>query len=161
MQISCRSAYVAPHRLVNLEANSSPPTDLLSIDAANVACGYHASDPSTLHRTVLLAKKHNVDCGAHPGFPDLIGFGRRRMELTPQEVADIIIYQVGALKGFCEVEGVKLTHIKPHGALYFYLLSSEEVCTAAVRAIKKFDVPYYGLPGTLHESVAAKEGVPL
>lgn len=83
------------------------------------------------------------------------------MELTPQEVADIIIYQVGALKGFCEVEGVKLTHIKPHGALYFYLLSSEEVCTAAVRAIKKFDVPYYGLPGTLHESVAAKEGVPL
>ena len=81
------------------------------IDACNVAAGFHASDPSTLHKTVLLAKKHGVGCGAHPGFPDLVGFGRRRMELTPQEVEDIIVYQVGAVKGFCEYEGVKLVSL--------------------------------------------------
>ncbi|CAO1634818.1 unnamed protein product [Jaminaea pallidilutea] len=129
------------------------------LDAGNIAAGFHASDPSTLRQTVQLAKKFNKQAGAHPGFPDLVGFGRRRMDLSAQEVADVIVYQVGAVKGFCEVEGVKLTHVKPHGALYFYLLTSEEICTAAVRAVKAFGVPFYGLPGTLHEKICSKEGV--
>ncbi|CAO1622272.1 unnamed protein product [Parajaminaea phylloscopi] len=129
------------------------------LDAGNIAAGFHASDPSTLRQTVQLAKKHGKQCGAHPGFPDLVGFGRRRMELSAQEVADIIVYQVGAVKGFCDVEGIPLTHVKPHGALYFYLLSSEEICRAAVKAVKAFNVPFYGLPGTLHETVCNAEGV--
>jgi UPF0271 protein len=112
------------------------------IHVANVAAGFHASDPSTIHRTIQLAKKHNVKVGAHPGFPDLVGFGRRPMQLSPQEVFDIIVYQTGAIAAFCQVEGIALNHIKPHGALYFYLLSSKEVCEAAVRAIKSFEVPF-------------------
>jgi UPF0271 protein len=112
------------------------------IHAANVAAGFHASDPSTIHRTIRLAKKHNVKVGAHPGFPDLVGFGRRPMQLSAEEVYDIIIYQSGAIKAFCDAEGIPLSHIKPHGALYFYLLSSKEICTEAVKAIKTFNVPF-------------------
>ncbi|SPO37483.1 related to Lactam utilization protein lamB [Pseudozyma flocculosa] len=130
------------------------------IDVANVACGFHASDPVTLHKTVRLAKKHNVAVGAHPGFPDLAGFGRRRMELTEEEVADIITYQIGAVKAFCDLEGVPLNHVKPHGALYFYLKNSRPHCVAAFRAIKAWGVPVYGLGGTVHEEVAKEVGIP-
>lgn len=112
------------------------------IHVANVAAGFHASDPSTIHNTIRLAKENNVKVGAHPGFPDLVGFGRRQMQLSPEEVYDIIIYQVGAIKSFCDAEGISLNHIKPHGALYFYLLSSKEICTAAVQAVKVFNVPF-------------------
>ncbi|CBQ73265.1 conserved hypothetical protein [Sporisorium reilianum SRZ2] len=133
------------------------------IDVANVACGFHASDPVTLHKTVKLAKKYNVAVGAHPGFPDLAGFGdagRRRMELSEEEVADIITYQIGAVKGFCELEGVPLNHVKPHGALYFYLKNSRSHCVAAYKAIKPLGVPVYGLGGTLHEEVAKELDMP-
>lgn len=87
------------------------------IDAANIAAGFHASDPTTLGRTVKLSIKpggqdRNVPVGAHPGFRDLEGFGRRRMELSPQEVFDIIVYQIGAVKGFCEVEGIPLVSLQ-------------------------------------------------
>ncbi|UZJ53994.1 hypothetical protein CBS101457_003314 [Exobasidium rhododendri] len=130
------------------------------IDAANVAAGFHASDPTTIHKTVKLAKQHSVMVGAHPGFPDLVGFGRRPMQLSAEEVHDIILYQTGAVWAFCQAEGVKLSHVKPHGALYFYLLSSKEVCQAAIRAIKTFGVPFYGLPNTLHEEIAKELNVP-
>ncbi|GAC76146.1 hypothetical protein PANT_19c00122 [Moesziomyces antarcticus T-34] len=137
-----------------------PDEELMKyIDVANVACGFHASDPVTLHKTVKLAKKYNVAVGAHPGFPDLAGFGRRRMELTEEEVADIITYQIGALKAFCDLEGVPLNHVKPHGALYFYLKNSRSHCEAAYKAIKPLGVPVYGLGGTLHEEVAKELGM--
>ncbi|EJD49032.1 LamB/YcsF [Auricularia subglabra TFB-10046 SS5] len=130
------------------------------IDVANVAAGGHAGDPSTIHATVKLAKAHNVGVGAHPGFFDLVGFGRRTMALSPQEVGDLITYQVGAVAAFCQLEGVPLDHVKPHGSLYFYLLTSREICEAAVRAVAAFRVPYYGLPGTLHEAVCRDLNVP-
>jgi UPF0271 protein len=112
------------------------------IDVANVAAGFHASDPSTIHKTVKLAKRFGVKVGAHPGFPDLVGFGRRPMQLSAEEVYDIVVYQTGAVSAFCQAEGVALSHVKPHGALYFYLLSSKEICEAAIRAIKVFGVPF-------------------
>ena len=88
------------------------------ITHANVACGFHASDPRVMWRTVRAAKEHGVKVGSHPSLPDLQGFGRREMRLEPDEITAIIIYQTGALKGFLETEGMTLSHIKPHGALY-------------------------------------------
>lgn len=130
------------------------------IDAANIACGFHAGDPLTMLNTVTLAHKHNVAIGAHPGLPDLLGFGRRAMVVEPQEMAAYVLYQVGALQGMIRRVGGRLNHIKPHGALYFYMLRDEEICRAVVGAIKTFGVPLYGLPGTKHESVANELGVP-
>ncbi len=88
------------------------------ITSANVACGYHASDPLVMSDTVRLCKANGVAIGAHPGFPDLMGFGRRNMDVTPAEARAYIIYQIGALAAFCKANGVKLSHVKPHGALY-------------------------------------------
>ena len=88
------------------------------ITHANVACGFHASDPKVMWRTVRLAKKHGIAIGAHPGLPDREGFGRREMKLSRDDVAALATYQVGALKGFLDEEGVPLSHIKPHGALF-------------------------------------------
>ncbi len=88
------------------------------ISSANVACGFHASDPVVMQKTVEMCAKNNVCVGAHPGFMDLMGFGRRPMKISPAEAKAYIIYQVGALKAFCEANGVKLQHVKPHGALY-------------------------------------------
>ena len=88
------------------------------VTIANVACGFHASDPTVMAQTVQLAKRHKVKVGAHPSLPDLAGFGRREMKMHPDEITDCIIYQVGALRGFLEREGMPLNHIKPHGALY-------------------------------------------
>src|SRR6187431_2203495 len=88
------------------------------IDLANVACGFHASEPTTMRATVRLAKRHGVKVGAHPSLPDLQGFGRREMKIGREELANCLIYQVGALKGFLDAEGMPLNHIKPHGSLY-------------------------------------------
>ena len=88
------------------------------VSSANVACGFHASDPRLMRRTVRLAREHGVGVGAHPSFPDLVGFGRRMLAATPEEIQDDVVYQVGALLGFCRAEGVPLVHVKPHGALY-------------------------------------------
>ena len=98
------------------------------ITSANVACGFHAGDPSVMHSTVRLVKKYNVALGAHPGYPDLQGFGRRKIHLNPQEIMDVVIYQVGALSAFAAAEGIALTHVKPHGALYN--LSSKDIMAA-------------------------------
>jgi UPF0271 protein len=130
------------------------------ITIANVACGFHASDPTVMARTVRLAKKHKVKVGAHPSLPDLQGFGRREMRMPPDEITDCIVYQVGALRGFLEREGMALYHVKPHGALYGMAARSEEVARAVARAAKVFKVPLLGMAGTLHEKIYKAEGVP-
>ncbi len=129
------------------------------ITIANVACGFHASDPSVMAKTVRLAKKHGVKVGAHPSLPDLQGFGRREMKMRPEELTDCIVYQVGALKGFLEREGMELFHVKPHGSLYGMAARSRDVCKAIADAVKVFDVPVMGMAGTMHEQVYVAEGL--
>jgi 5-oxoprolinase (ATP-hydrolysing) subunit A len=129
------------------------------ITIANVACGFHASDPSVMAHTVRLAKRHHVRVGAHPSLPDLQGFGRREMKMRPEELTDSIIYQVGALKGFLQREGMELFHVKPHGSLYGMAARSEEVARAVANAAKIFNVPVLGMAGTMHEKVYTSEGL--
>lgn len=129
------------------------------VDVANVACGYHAGDPAVMDRTVALAAENGVAVGAHPGLPDPAGFGRRRMALSPDEVESILLYQVGALTAFLSKHGLELNHIKPHGALYGMLAGDEELMAAAAGTARQFGVPFYGLAGTLHESVCRALGV--
>jgi 5-oxoprolinase (ATP-hydrolysing) subunit A len=129
------------------------------ITIANVACGFHASDPTVMARTVRLAKQHNVKVGAHPSLPDLQGFGRREMKMRPEELTDCIVYQVGALSGFLEREGMQLFHVKPHGSLYGMAAKSLEVAKAVADAAKVFNVPVLGMAGTLHEQVYTAEGL--
>jgi 5-oxoprolinase (ATP-hydrolysing) subunit A len=128
------------------------------ITVANVACGFHASDPVVMHKTVRLAKQHGVKVGAHPALPDLQGFGRREMRIPRAELADLLIYQVGALRAFLEAEGVPLNHIKPHGVLYGMAARQEEVAHAVCDAAEVFDVPLFGMAGTLHERVYQERG---
>jgi UPF0271 protein len=129
------------------------------ITVANVACGFHASDPVVMHKTVRLAKQHGVKVGAHPSFPDLQGFGRREMKIPRAELADLLIYQIGALRGFLEAEGVALNHIKPHGVLYGMAARQEEVAHAVCDAAEVFRVPLFGMAGTLHEKVYGARGM--
>jgi len=129
------------------------------IDVANVACGFHSGDPSAMDATVNLAKQHNVLVGAHPGLPDLVGFGRREMKLTPDEVESIIRYQVGALVSFLEKYSLPLNHIKPHGSLYGMLARDEDLMLGAVKVAKTYDVPLFGIAGSAHQRVAEREGV--
>jgi 5-oxoprolinase (ATP-hydrolysing) subunit A len=129
------------------------------ITIANVACGFHASDPTVMARTVRLAKQHKVRVGAHPSLPDLQGFGRREMKMRPEELTDCIVYQVGALRGFLEREGIDLFHVKPHGSLYGMAAKSQEVAKAVADAAKVFNVPVLGMAGTLHEEVYTAAGL--
>lgn len=130
------------------------------ITIANVACGFHASDPTVMQRTVRLAKAAGVKVGAHPSLPDLQGFGRREMKMGSDELVACIIYQVGALKGFLDAEGMPLNHVKPHGALYGMAARSREVAEAVARAAKVFGAPVFGMAGTLHETVYKEAGLP-
>lgn len=109
------------------------------ISSANIACGFHAGDPQVMNRTVKLAKENGVGVGAHPGYPDLAGFGRRNMDCTPNEVRDDVIYQIAALQGFCALHGVKLQHVKPHGSLYNMCVGNESLSKAVVEAIVAVD----------------------
>lgn len=109
------------------------------ITSANIACGFHAGDPITMAQTINVAKKNEVAVGAHPGYPDLLGFGRREMHLTSMEVKDYTIYQISALQGFAKVAGVGLQHVKPHGALYNTAAKDEETSEGIVEAVKAFD----------------------
>ena len=129
------------------------------LDVANVACGFHSGDPTVMDETVRLAAEHGVAVGAHPGLPDLVGFGRREMKLTPDEVESIIRYQVGALRGFLAKYDLPLNHIKPHGSLYGMLARDESLMAAAARVARTEGVPVYGMAGTAHERVAEAEGV--
>lgn len=115
------------------------------IQLANIACGFHASDPQVMAETVKLAKSHDVKIGAHPGLPDLAGFGRRRMALDAIEVENLVRYQVGALTGFLKGEGLELNHIKPHGALFGMVNGDESLMTAVVRVARDYEVPILGL----------------
>ncbi|HVP15796.1 MAG TPA: 5-oxoprolinase subunit PxpA, partial [candidate division Zixibacteria bacterium] len=107
--------------------------------SANIACGFHAGDPVTMARTVSLAKKNNVAIGAHPSYPDIMGFGRREMQLSPEEVMSCTIYQIGALQGFAKAAGVSLQHVKPHGALYNTASEDEETSKGVVEAVRALD----------------------
>src|SRR5450432_3764100 len=120
------------------------------IDVANVACGFHASDFNHMRKTVQLAKQYGVKIGAHPSLPDLQGFGRREMAIGSEELAAAIVYQVGALKAFLDAEGIPLSHIKPHGALYAMAARDERVANAVADGAAQFDVPLFGLANTLH-----------
>jgi UPF0271 protein len=104
------------------------------LSSANIACGFHAGDPSVMRRTVALARQQGVAVGAHVGFPDLLGFGRRRLLATPAQVKDYVTYQIGALQAFAQVEGLTLHHVKPHGALYMMALEEEALAQAIAEA---------------------------
>jgi UPF0271 protein len=110
-----------------------------SVTSASVACGFHAGDPATMRTTVALAVAHGVAVGAHPGLPDLPGFGRRAMEVSPEEVYDLVVYQVGALLGFASTAGVPLQHVKPHGALYSMAAREPRLADAIARAVRDLD----------------------
>ncbi|MBC8131195.1 MAG: 5-oxoprolinase subunit PxpA [Rhizobiaceae bacterium] len=129
------------------------------IHIANVACGFHASDPVVMRRTVRLAAEHGVAVGAHPSFPDLQGFGRREMTMGRDELSAAILYQVGALKAFLDAAELPLNHIKPHGALYGAATRSEEVAHAVADAAEVYGVPVLGMAGTLHERVYTERGL--
>lgn len=129
-----------------------------SIHLANVACGFHGSDFNHMRATVRLAKAHQVRVGAHPSLPDLQGFGRREMKIAREELANCLIYQIGALTGFLAAEGVALSHIKPHGALYGMAARQAEIAHAICDAADVFKVPLLGMAGTLHETIYAARG---
>jgi 5-oxoprolinase (ATP-hydrolysing) subunit A len=105
------------------------------ISSANVACGFHAGDPGTIRATIRLARKHGVAVGAHPGLPDLVGFGRREMDVTPADVEDMVLYQIGALAAISRSEGVRLQHVKAHGALYNMACRDELLAEAIAKAV--------------------------
>jgi len=129
------------------------------ITTANVACGFHASDPVTMIETVKLAKQHNIAVGAHPGLPDLLGFGRRAMNITAEDAYAYVIYQVGALQGVLASQGMQLHHIKPHGAFYSVLKTDESLAAAVAQAIKELSgdpILYWPAPTTAAMPSAAK-----
>src|SRR5712691_10767853 len=121
-----------------------------AITSANVAAGFHAGDPSVLRETIRLAKARGVAVGAHPGFPDLVGFGRRELNVTPKEAEDMVLYQVAAVAGVAAAEGVKIQHVKPHGALFNMAVRNAELSSAIARAVAAFDrsLILFGLPGS-------------
>ena len=123
---------------------------LKSVTSANVAAGFHAGDPSVLRDTIRAAKSHGVAVGAHPGFPDLVGFGRRDMNVTPKEAEDFVLYQIAAVAGVAAAEGVRLQHVKPHGALFKMAAKDAGLAGAIARATAALDVSLilFGLPGS-------------
>jgi UPF0271 protein len=120
------------------------------LTSANIACGFHGGDPHVMRRTVALALEHGVGIGAHVAFPDLIGFGRRRLAATPEEVEDYIVYQAGAVRAFAEAAGGRLQHVKPHGALYNMAARDAGLAAAIARAVAAFSpsLILLGLPGS-------------
>lgn len=131
------------------------------LTSANVACGFHGGDPGVMRTTVELARAHNVAVGAHPGFPDLVGFGRREINATPREVEDFVAYQIGALAAIAAVQGVRLRHVKPHGALYNMAARDAELADAIARATAAVDrsLLLFGLPGSKAVAAAERHGV--
>ena len=121
---------------------------MTSITSANVAAGFHAGDPSVLRSTIRLAKAHRVAVGAHPGFPDLGGFGRREMTVSPADAEDFVLYQIAAVAGVAAAEGVALQHVKPHGALFNMAMRDAGLASAIVRATAAFNpkLILFGLP---------------
>lgn len=133
---------------------------IASVTSANIACGFHAGDPQVMNRTVRLALDYGVGIGAHPGFPDLLGFGRRAMECSSEEIEAYLIYQIGALQAFCTAHGAHLGHVKPHGALYNLAVGNESLIRSIVQAIAAVDrgLAMVTLAGTNAERTAAIAG---
>lgn len=125
------------------------------ISSANIACAWHAGDPSVMDRTVVIAVEHGVGVGAHPGYPDLLGFGRRDMDCTMDDIRNYMIFQIGALQAFCSVHGTRLQHVKAHGALYLAAVENEEVARAVAEAIVSVnpELLYVALAGAKGELV--------
>jgi UPF0271 protein len=109
------------------------------ITSANIACGFHAGDPGVMRKTVSLAKQFGVAVGAHPGFPDLLGFGRRNLDATLEEIQDYVVYQTGALQAFARSQGMKLQHVKAHGSLYNMAVANPKIWEAMAEAVAKMD----------------------
>jgi UPF0271 protein len=132
------------------------------ISSANIACGWHAGDPQVMRKTVELALQHGVGIGAHPGHPDLSGFGRRNLGLTPAELRDYVIYQVGALYGFVKALGGKLQHVKAHGAMYNQAAADQALARAFAEAIASFDqeLVVVGLSNSYLVTEAERLGLP-
>ncbi|MCA1622958.1 MAG: LamB/YcsF family protein [Acidobacteria bacterium] len=128
------------------------------VSSINVACGFHAGDASVMRETVQMAIEKGVAIGAHPSFPDLQGFGRRDIKMSPQEIFDVALYQISSLKGICEAFGAKLHHVKPHGALYNQAAKNPETASAIAEAVKAVDhdLIFYGLSNSFLISEAAK-----
>ncbi|MGQ0510189.1 MAG: 5-oxoprolinase subunit PxpA [Betaproteobacteria bacterium] len=131
------------------------------ISSANIAAGFHAGDPATIRRTVRLAVDHGVAVGAHPSLPDIMGFGRRAMKISPQELYDLVIYQAGAVEAFARAAGAKLHHVKCHGALYNMAANDEALSDAMARAAKDLGggIILYGLASSTMLACARKHGV--
>ncbi len=133
------------------------------ITSANIACGLHAGDPLVMERTVRLAQGHGVGIGAHPGFPDLQGFGRRVMQLTPEEAEAFLLYQIGALAAFAQAAGAELVHVKPHGALYNLAAKDRPLAQAIARAVARFSrrLILVGLANSLLIEAGLEAGLPV
>ena len=133
------------------------------VNSANVACGYHAGDPLVMIKTAGLAKDHGVSIGAHPSFPDLQGFGRRRMDVPAAELEAMLIYQIGALEACAQAQGTKVTHVKPHGALSNIACADRKVADAVARAVHRLDPSLILLaPAASQMAIAGKEiGLPV
>ena len=131
------------------------------ISSANVACGFHAGDPHVMRRTVALAKAKGVKVGAHPGLPDLLGFGRRTVQITPSELKDMVTYQIGALKAFVEAAGMKLQHLLQHGILTKMVEEDEALGRAVLESIQEVDpgLLYLALDGTYLPRMAKEMGI--
>jgi UPF0271 protein len=133
------------------------------ISSANIACGFHAGDPATIRQTVRLAVDHGVAIGAHPSLPDLMGFGRRAMRISPQDMYDLVIYQAGAVEAFARAAGAKLHHVKCHGALYNMAANDEGLSEAMIRAVKDLgsNVILYALSESKNFQLAKKANIPV
>lgn len=131
------------------------------ITSCNIACGYHGGDPLTIRKTILSALKNGVKIGAHPSFPDLQGFGRRKMEIPSGELEAMILYQIAALKGMTEAEGGQLVHVKPHGVLYNMAATDEKLAEVIVRAVRMIDetLILFGPPASKMSEVAVQFGL--
>ena len=127
---------------------------------ANVACGFHASDPKVMWQTVRAAKDHGLNVGAHPGFADREGFGRREIKLGRDETAAMVIYQIGALKGFLDAEGIALSHFKPHGALFGMAMKDADMAHGIADAAEVFGVPVISFSNCVQEEVYRERGIP-
>ncbi|QYN35542.1 LamB/YcsF family protein [Pseudonocardia sp. DSM 110487] len=134
---------------------------LALVTSANVACGFHAGDPTTLRRTCGLAAQRGVAVGAQVGYRDLAGFGRRFIDVAPTELTDDIVYQIGALDGICRAAGTRVTYVKPHGALYNTIVHHEAQAAAVVAAVRAYDpdLPVLGLPGSVFLTAAEEAGL--
>ena len=133
------------------------------ISSANIACGFHAGDPATIRKTVRLAVDRGVAVGAHPSLPDLMGFGRRAMRITPQDMYDLVLYQAGAVEAFARAAGAKLHHVKCHGALYNMAATDEGLSEAMAKAVRDLGgkVMLYALSNSLMMKVAKKQDIPV